>query len=198
MQLIGITGGIGMGKTACSDWLISQGYPVSDTDRIARELTASDTDVQSMIRKKFGDGVFQDDGALDRGELARLVFHDDARRKCLESILHPRIREAWLTMVKQWTDEGNSIGFVVIPLLYETQAEPHFAEILCVACLASTQQARLRHRGWSDAAIAARIGAQMATSSKLARADFVIWTEGEMATTHSQLKMVLPRLTNSH
>lgn len=191
MKIIGITGGIGMGKSACSDWLVGAGYSVVDTDEIARNLTISDTKVIGEIRVKFGEKVFNRTGELDRAALARIVFSHPSQRKVLEMILHPRIRETWQMKIQMWEDQGVELGFVVIPLLYETKAEDCFDSIICVGCSFVTQDERLRQRGWDKAQIADRIASQIRIKDKMSRADHVIWTGGRMESTVQQLKMVL-------
>lgn len=195
MKLIGITGGVGMGKTACSDWLLRQHHPVVDTDAIARELTINDPDVLAAIRREFGGEVFEPSGTLNRGALADLVFNEKSQRLKLEAILHPRIRVRWRGTAEEWRNKGAALGFVVIPLLYETAAEANFESVVCVACSADTQFARLTGRGWSPEQIKARVLSQMSTKDKMDRAKFVIWTEGKLESTEEQLKMVLRRMT---
>ncbi len=194
MKLIGITGGIGMGKSACSDWLLGDGHRLVDTDVISRELTASDAGVNAEIRAAFGGDVFDGAGVLDRSALADRVFPDQSSRRVLEGILHPRIRKAWTAEVQNWRHQGVGCGFVVIPLLFETGAEEHFDSIICITCTSTTQICRLRSRNWDDDQVNARISAQMAVKEKMARSHHVIWTEGTMASTTEQLKMVLRQL----
>ena len=137
------------------------------------------------------------DGRLRRGELARRVFADTAARQQLEHILHPRIRSAWLEQVAQWRAAGVPLAVVVIPLLYETKAEPEFDATLCVACTAGTQRARLLARGWPPEQIAQRLQAQWPAEKKMARANFVIWTEAGLDVHAAQLERILKILRSS-
>jgi dephospho-CoA kinase len=194
MKLIGITGGIGMGKSACSDWLHNNGHRVVDSDVISRELTVGDASVIAEIRAAFGGEIFDENGLLDRPALAQRIFSDESSRRVLEGILHPRIRRAWTAEVQNWREQAAGCGFVVIPLLFETDAEEHFDSIICIACTSMTQISRLRSRNWDVGQVNARIASQMAVKEKMARSHHVIWTEGAMASTTEQLKMVLRRL----
>jgi dephospho-CoA kinase len=191
MLAIGLTGGICTGKTAVSEWLEGAGCKVCDTDDLARHFTQPGQPVLAQIAEAFGPALFDPDGTLNRGALAERVFNDLGEREKLEHILHPAIREAWQRQLAEWRTENVGAACVVIPLLYETGAESSFDAVLCTACSAATQRSRLRKRGWSDAQIDARLAAQLPQAAKLERADFVIWTEGAMASTEGQLREVL-------
>jgi dephospho-CoA kinase len=134
------------------------------------------------------------DGELRRDELARLIFSSHAARKKLESILHPPIRECWLAQAEVWRGEGVAIAFVVIPLLFETQAEIHFEKIICAACSAAAQRERLAARGWPPEQIRQRIAAQTPVDQKIARSHYVIWTEGSLEIHRRQVDQVLERI----
>ena len=191
MKLLGLTGGIGMGKSAAADCLRQLGLPVVDTDALARDLVAPGQPALAEIQRAFGDGVLDDAGALRRDELAGLVFADGHRRRALEAILHPRIRAAWMAEVARWRERDCPAGVVVIPLLFETDAAAEFSATICVACTAASQQARLRARGWSDEQIALRLRAQWPVERKIAAADYVVWAEGGLANTAAQLACLL-------
>ncbi|MBX3746637.1 MAG: dephospho-CoA kinase [Verrucomicrobiae bacterium] len=194
MVLLGLTGGIGMGKSTAADFLERMGYPVADTDRIAREVVAPGSDALREIREAFGDGVFAADGVLDRSRLGQRVFADAGERVRLEGILHPRIRAEWERRTIIWRGQGAVLGAVVIPLLYETRAESHFDAIACVACLTETQNRRLLDRGWTADHIRQRIASQWPLREKIRRADFVVWTEPPPSIHGRQLRCVLDAL----
>ena len=133
------------------------------------------------------------DGSLDRGRVAELVFGDDADRRALEDILHPRIRATWLGNLDRWAGEGVALGVAVIPLLYETSSEAAFDRIVSVACSPQTQRERLRQRDWSDEEIDRRIAAQMSATEKMKRADHVVWTDGPVSAHADQWDDLLAR-----
>jgi len=178
MIRLGLTGGIGMGKSTAAELLAKRGAKVCDSDALARELVAPGQPALAEIVEAFGGGMLLGDGSMDRAKVGELVFGDSAARGKLEGILHPRIREAWQSRLEEWSAGGERLAVAVIPLLFETQAESSFDKIACVACSPELQRERLRTRGWSDGVIDSRIAAQMAVSEKTKRADHVIWTDG--------------------
>jgi dephospho-CoA kinase len=191
MKLFGLTGGIGMGKSTSARLLLSAGIPVIDTDIIAREIVEPGQPALTEIAATFGRELIDGDGELRRAALADLVFSSPEQRKKLESILHPVIRERWLGQAETWRREGRPAAVVVIPLLFETEAQSHFDAILCSACSAETQQERLRARGWPAKQIEQRLAAQWPVEKKIAASNFVVWTEGAMEMHRLQLERLL-------
>jgi dephospho-CoA kinase len=194
MKLLGLTGGIGAGKSTTADFLRRRGIPVADTDAIAHQMVEPGQPALGEVIRAFGGGFLDEFGRLKRRELAQLVFTKPAARKQLEAILHPRIREAWLAQANGWLQQGAELGVVVIPLLFETDAQGLFFARLCVACSADTQRERLRARGWDDAHIDGRLAAQWPMWKKMDASDFVIWTECDLAAHEAQLDRVLKAL----
>jgi dephospho-CoA kinase len=194
MKVCGLTGGLGMGKTTAARFLQERGAQIVDTDELARQLVQPGQPALPEIQSVFGKNIVAPDGQLRRNELARIVFADAAARKKLEAILHPRIQERWLAQLETWRGENRALAVVVIPLLFETRAESHFDKIICVACSAPTQRERLLARGWTSEQIEQRIAAQMPVEQKIARADFVIWTEGALDAHARQLDRILTAL----
>ncbi len=194
MKVCGLTGGVGMGKSTAAEFLRSRRVPVVDTDELARQLVQPGQPALAEIQAEFGSHVIASDGRLRRDELARIVFADAGARKKLEAILHPRIRERWLARIEAWRGENHPLAVVVIPLLFETQAESHFNKIICVACSAASQRERLLARGWAPGQIEQRLAAQWPVEQKIARSDFVIWTDGALDTHTRQLDQILQEL----
>ncbi len=194
MKICGLTGGVGMGKSTAAGFFLQHGVRVVDTDELARRLVQPGEPALAEIQKQFGVDIVAPDGRLRRDGLAGIIFADDAARKKLEAILHPRIREAWLAQLELWRKENCPLSVVVIPLLFETQAESHFDKIICVACSPAAQHERLLARGWDAEQIRRRIAAQMPVERKIARADFVVWTDGDMESHARQLERILARL----
>jgi dephospho-CoA kinase len=194
MKVCGLTGGIGMGKTTTAQILSRLGVRVVDTDDLARQLAQPGEAAWSEIQAVFGPTVVAADGQLRRDELARIVFADPAARHQLEQILHPRIRRAWLAQVETWRQAGHPLAVVVIPLLFETNAETLFAKIICAACLPATQRERLIARHWTAPHLAQRLAAQWPIEQKIARADYVLWTEGRPESLRRQIERLIARL----
>jgi dephospho-CoA kinase len=194
MKVLGLTGGVGMGKTTVAQFLAESGAQVIDTDLIARDLVEPGEPALQEIQATFGPAVIAADGRLRREELARLVFADAAARQQLEHILHPRIRHTWEQQLAVWRSAGHSLAVVAIPLLFETQAETSFDKIICAACRPASQQERLAARGWNPEQIARRNAAQLPVELKMARAHYVLWTEGRLESTSRQVERVLTLL----
>jgi len=193
MKLIGITGGIGMGKSACGELLQQRQLPVIDTDTIARQIVEPGQPALLEIKKCFGDEMVGTDGQLRRDQLAEKVFGNVEARQQLERILHPRIREIWQAEAGRWKNEGRAVGFVIIPLLFETKTASHFFATLCLACSEKSQRDRLRNRGWSEEQIQQRLDSQLPTEKKMTLSDFVIWTETTLEIHAAQLDHLLAR-----
>lgn len=183
-----------MGKSTAAGFFQARGAKMVDTDQLARELVQPGQPALAEIQTAFGKKVVAPEGRLRRDELAEIIFNDAGARKQLEAILHPRIRERWLAQIENWRRENCPVAIVVIPLLFETQAESYFDKIICVACSEDSRHERLLKRGWSSAQIQRRIAAQMPVAEKIARAHFVIWTEGELENHSRQADCILAGL----
>jgi dephospho-CoA kinase len=190
MKVLGVTGGVGMGKSTCSDLLRQRGVAVIDTDQLARQIVEPGQPALAEVRDVFGAELLDDAGRLRRDLMAQRVFSDPVARQKLEAILHPRIRKLWQAQVKEWRMWQLPLGVVIIPLLFETHAQTEFDAVICVACSAETQLARLRARGWPDQQIQQRIAAQWPVDQKIAKANYVIWTEGSLAVHAAQLDQI--------
>ena len=193
MKTFGLTGGVGMGKSTAAELLRARGVPVVDTDDLARSVVEPGQPALREVQAVFGQNIVGPDGQLRRDELARLVFSNVRARQKLEAILHPRIQELWSAQLATWRAEGRELAVVVIPLLFETQAETHFDAVICVACSAATQKQRLLARGWTPAECAQRIAAQWPVEQKMTRANYVVWTEAGRDVHAQQLELILAK-----
>jgi dephospho-CoA kinase len=194
MKIIGLTGGVGMGKSTAAGFFLAHSIRVVDTDEIARQLVQPGQPALAEIQTAFGHQLIASDGSLKRDELARLVFANETKRKKLEAILHPRIREHWLAQIEAWREEKQSLAVVVIPLLFETDAESHFDRIVCAACSPAAQRERLIARGWSAEQIRQRNAAQLPVEQKIVRSHFVLWSEGSLASHARQVERIFGRI----
>ena len=190
MKLFGLTGGIGTGKSAAEQWLRQRGVPVIDTDLLARQIVEPGQPALQDIQRAFGDAVVGPDGRLRREDLARVVFADSAARQKLERVTHPRIRELWSKQIKSWRAERRPLAVVIIPLLFEVGVEREWDATVCFACSAATQRQRLLERGWKPLEIEQRLAAQWSIERKMAKADFVVWTEGGLEILGEQLARI--------
>lgn len=180
MPAIGITGGIGTGKSSfvnCLRKLLPAAH-FFDADEMARELTRSDAFVLAEIRREFGPEIFQANGQLNRSALRAIVFAAPLKRRALEQILHPRIREHWAGEAEKYR-RSTELFFADIPLLYETGGEKLCDRIVVVACSEEIQVKRLMTRTKMErASVAAIISSQMPLKEKVGRADHVVWNNG--------------------
>ena len=191
MKLYGLTGGIGMGKSAAGQILAQRGVPLIDTDLLARKVLEPGEPALAEVQRAFGPAVMATDGQLRRDELARIVFSDPAARHKLESLTHPLIRDLWKREVGLWQAQQKQLGIIIIPLLFETAAEKDFDATICIACSAVTQKKRLGERGWNPEQVNQRIAAQWPIEKKIAKADFVVWSEGTFEVLAAQLDRII-------
>ncbi|MFL6711175.1 MAG: dephospho-CoA kinase [Massilia sp.] len=190
MLHIGLTGGIGCGKTTVANLFAERGASLVDTDLIAHAMTAPHGPAMAAIAASFGARFVAADGALDRAAMRELVFADPIARHRLEAILHPMIRQEAERQAAAAT--GLYVIFVV-PLLVESGAwRDRVARIVVIDCLESTQVARVMARnGLSEAQVRAIMANQASRAQRLAAADDVIDNDGGM-------DALLPQVTALH
>ncbi len=180
-----------MGKSTSAQLLRDRGVLVVDTDDLARQVVEPGQPALAEVVAAFGPEILGSDGQLRRNELARRVFADPAARRQLEAILHPRIRMLWRAQVEAWHAEGHPLAVVVIPLLFETKAQAELDATICVACTPPTQEQRLLARGWSPKQIQQRNRAHWPIEQKIARADYLVWSEAGLDVHAAQLDRIL-------
>jgi dephospho-CoA kinase len=191
LKTFGLTGGIGMGKSAASDLLRQRKVPTVDTDDLARQVVQPGQPALQQIRNAFGDEVLSQTGELRRDVLAAKVFSDPGSRLILEGILHPPIRFLWREQLSEWEKQGHPVVIVVIPLLFETGAEKELDATICVACSPATQVRRLAPRRWSGEQTRQRMDAQFSIDQKIAKADFVVWNEAGLDVLWAQIARIV-------
>lgn len=193
---VGLTGGIGAGKSSVARLLAEHGAVVLDADVAARAVVEPGTEGLAEVVAAFGEQVLDADGALDRAKLAGVVFADPDRRAALNAIVHPRVR-AWMAQRAAAAPEG-SVVVQDIPLLVESGLVPLFAHVIVVDAADETRVERLvKDRGMSEADARARIGAQAPRAVRNAAADTLIDNEGspaELAEAVARLWQDLDRL----
>lgn len=188
MKIIGVTGSIASGKSTVTRALRALGAAVVDADAIVHELQRPGAPVTLAIGREFGPGVIRPDGSLDRAALGQIVFGDPARRKALEGIVHPAVRERIWQEVERCRAEGRPAVVLDIPLLFESGWDRLVDEVWVVYVDRETQKARLMARdGLSPEEAERRITAQMDLETKRARAHRVIDNRGSEAQTRLQV-----------
>lgn len=171
---VGLTGGVGCGKSATRKILQEHGVSVLDTDELAHAAIAPGGEAYADVVTAFGPEILMQDGTINRKELGTLVFTDEAQRKRLNGLIHPLVRTQWVAWVKERRCAGEH-AVVVIPLLYEVGAQNEdWDAVICVHSLPEKVRERLRQRGWSDEEAQRRVEAQWPVAEKCRRADFVI------------------------
>lgn len=173
MLLVGLTGGIGSGKTTVARMLASRGAVVLDSDRLARQAVEPGTPGFDAVVARFGDDVLGDDGSLDRAELASVVFADAAARDDLEAIVHPEVRRRIAETVTAHA-ETDDVVVVDSPLLIETSAHEGFPVVVVVTAPEDVRLERLTAAGMSHDDARARMSAQMPLEEKIGLADVVL------------------------
>ena len=190
MLRIGLTGGIGCGKSTVAEAFAERGVPLIDTDVIAHELTAPGGAELAAIRAHLGDAMLRADGTLDRTALRKRVFADAAARATLESILHPPIRREAEAALSALDDSAAPYVIVVVPLLIETGNYRDLIDrVLVVDCLETQQVARVVARsGMTRADVEAVMAAQSDRAARLAHADDVLTNTADPAALQAQIE----------
>lgn len=186
---IGLTGGIACGKSTVANMLVSRGAILIDTDRIAREVVEPGEPALLEVARHFGQAVLREDGTLDRQRLGAIVFADADKRRELEAVLHPRIRERMLErMAQAERDFPGKLTVVDVPLLYESRMEPLFQEVMVVYVPREVQLQRLMARdGLTENEAEQRLSAQWPIEEKKRKADVVIDNSGGLERTEEQI-----------
>ena len=182
MKKIGITGGIGSGKTTVARYLASLGYIVIDADEIARNLSISSQDLIMELKNEFGETILNNDKSLNRKELAKIVFNDKEKKLKLDNIFHPRIKKELLVLFNKLENEekidnnkSKSIIFLDAPLIFEAKLQTLLDKVWIVD---STLEERIKRISARDNIsiedILTRINSQMTNESKILLADEII------------------------
>jgi dephospho-CoA kinase len=194
MRRIALTGGIASGKSYVRARFDTLGIPTIDADVLARDVVARGTPGLAELIGRFGNGVLQATGELDRKKLAAIVFADAEARRDLEAIVHPRVRaamERWFASLAPATP----LAIADIPLLYESGRDAEFDAVIVAAADPETQVRRTMARdGMSEKEARARLAAQLPIDAKAGRADYVIRTDRTFDDTDRQVDAVYRQL----
>ena len=192
IPLIGLTGGIGSGKTAVSDLLGKMGAGIVDTDLIAHQITAAHGVAIPAIQERFGPDFIDSSGALDRGKMRTLVFTKPEARKALEEITHPLIRQETIQQANQLAQNGAPYLVFVVPLLLESGTWLALIDSLVVVdCPEELQIERVMHRSnLSRAEVEKILAAQTSREERLAHANIVIENQGNIGTLETEVRQL--------
>lgn len=189
MLVVGLTGGIGCGKSTVASVLRELGARVVDADQVAREVLAPGSPVLGKVVERFGPRILRADGSLDRKRLADIVFGDPQALADLNAITHPPIIEMIRGRIEEARNEGVQVLVVDAPLLLEAGMEGMVDEVWVVTCTRDQQIERLcRRTGLSPREAEARMRAQMPLGEKVRRADRVIPNEGSLAELRAEVE----------
>jgi dephospho-CoA kinase len=190
---VGLTGGVGSGKSTVAGLLAEHGAVIIDADAIAREVVEPGTPGFEAVVRAFGESVVGPDGRLDRPALAAIVFADASKREILNTIVHPLVgqRTAELSLAAP----ADAVVVYDIPLLVESDMAAGFDYVIVVEAPVETRLARLRERGMAEADARERMAAQATDEQRRAVADAVIENGGSPAELASRVDEVWQRLT---
>jgi dephospho-CoA kinase len=198
IMVIGITGGIATGKSTVSNIIRKEGFLVIDSDSIAREHVQRGSKGLKLVIEEFGEDLLMDDGSLDREKLGELIFRNEEKRRVLNDLLHPLIRESIASGIEK-ASEHHQVVFVDVPLLFEARDQIEDSgiildEVWVVYTDDSTQLSRLMKRnGYSHNEALSRIRAQLAMEEKMRLADETIDNSGSVEDTRKQVLGLLDK-----
>ena len=188
---VGLTGGIGCGKSTVVGLFREAGWRTIESDVVVRDLLARDIGVQSQLHERWGEAVFAE-GVVDRRAVAARVFSDMTELQWLEAMLHPLVRERWEAVIEQ---ESEAHWLIEIPLLFEKRLETRFDLTVCVSSPPDVVENRMVARGYTGAEIAQRRERQMPLEEKIERADYLISNAGSLEFLKRQTTRLIAQIT---
>lgn len=192
--IVGLTGGMGCGKSTAAAMFADRGFRRLDADRMVREELLPDPAVAEAIRAKLGDAMLAADGRVRRDRVAEVVFNDPAALDWLEDLLHPRLLARWRELFAQ----SRSTAFIVeVPLLFEKRLENWFDFIVCVTTDSALQLRRLEQRGIPPELAHQRLATQLPLARKCELADHVLLNDGSTGFLREQVNALADRLLKS-
>lgn len=195
MLLVGLTGGIGSGKSTVAWLLDRRGAVVIDADQLAREAIAAGTEGFDLVVAAFGRGVVRPDGELDRGALAAQIFADPARKAALEAIVHPRVARLFADRVESYRDTDRIVVYVT-PLLVEVGLAPAFDVVVVVTASPHLRVSRVAsERGLDPEDVRRRMAAQATDAQRAEVADILLDNDGTLGELEAQVDRLWAELT---
>lgn len=194
MPVIGIVGGIGSGKSTVARVLEKLGCKISDSDAEAKALLLV-PEIRGLLTSRWGDGVLNEAGEIDRAAIGRVVFADEAEREWLESVIHPRLH-AMRADLRAKSEQSGAKGFVIdAPLLFEAGLESECDAVVFVEC---PQKERLRrvmeYRGWDADELARREKTQLPLDEKRRRSDYLVINAGDRVSMEARVREVFDQI----
>ena len=194
MKFIGITGGIGAGKSTVTGYLQQRGYTVIDTDKIAHEVTMPGRPLLQKIAEVLGQDVIREDGSMDRMLVSSRIFGHTEMRTAYEAVIHAAIiGTAWQRAHAAAAAEPNKPVFLDVPLLFEVGMDKDCQEVWVVDAPVEIRVARVMQRGLTEEQVRARMGDQMSSEERNRRAAHVLDGSGDLPNLHRQIDALLQR-----
>ena len=194
MKIIGLTGGIGTGKSTVSAYLAQKGCKIIDADLISHQMTEAGSPCLAEIKAAFGEDVFLRDGNLDRKKVGRLVFADATKKKTLEQIITRRVIEKTLRILQDCRAQQEDLVVLDAPLLFECGMQRYTDDTWLVVCRTETRLRRIAARdGLAEEDIQKRIANQMSTEQKEKLADYIIDNSRDLAWLYAQIDTLLAK-----
>jgi dephospho-CoA kinase len=192
MKIIGITGGIGSGKTTVSNMLREVGYPVFDSDLTAKHIYNSDSSVITSLKKMFGDDIYDGKNILDRKKLASIVFTDKQSLEKLNSVIHPKVRELMFMVMKEtYTD----LFFVESAIMFESGLHKDMDKVICVVAPKETRIERtIKRDGVTREDVENRMRFQICDERRVFKSDYTVDTDKGLDSVKSQLFNIVAKL----
>ena len=191
-MILGITGGMGCGKSTAAAMFERRGFRRLDSDALVREEVFALPGVRAAVRDRFGAEVLNDDGSINRMRLASVVFSEVTELRWLEDLTHPPLFGLWRAAFAAAPDADWAVE---VPLLFEKRLENWFDFTICVASAPAQQLARLEQRGLSLSLAEQRISKQLPLAQKIELADFVLWNDGTPEFLQDQIDRIVESLS---
>jgi dephospho-CoA kinase len=189
-SVVGLTGGIACGKSTALGFFEARGWATYSTDAIVAHLLAEDQELAESVRKEFGPDFLLPEGGVDKGKLATIVFSDSSKRRWLEQLVHPLVREEWVSQVSR---SAGTRHLVEIPLLFENNLESLFSCVISIYCSQNLQRKRLIDKGMTIEDANARIDAQMPVQEKIEKSDVTLHNDGDLSHLEAQINAFLEK-----
>ncbi|GAB4216015.1 MAG: dephospho-CoA kinase [Synechococcales cyanobacterium] len=190
-RIVGLTGSLGVGKSTVSGMLTELGIPVFDADRAAHQVLAPGSAVVEQLHQRYGDGIVDSLGRVNRAQLATMIFGDPQEKQWVEDQIHPLVRHAAQDFLERWTTA--TVVVLDVPLLIEAQMTDLVSEIWVVTCPAAQQWERVhrRHPQWTEAEFQQRLAQQLPQDEKVHWATHVVDNSGSLAALRAQVMLAL-------
>ncbi len=193
IKRVGVTGGIGTGKTTVCQFLRALGCEIFSADIEAKRLQEIDPDVIEGIKKIFGEAIYEN-SIPNRKRIAEIIFHDEKKLSELNALIHPKVFRAFNEAARRAEAEGKAMIVKEAAILFESGGEKGLDAVLVVAADLEIRLARLHARGLSEADIRARMSRQFSQDELLKRADVVIWNNGSLDKLEAETKRAYQEL----